>query len=449
MSQDSSSALPDSLTAWDAVAVIVGIVIGASVFRTPGLVAENAGSVEAVVLAWVLGAAVSVVGALCYAELATTYPHAGGDYHYFDRAYGEWVAFLFAWARLSVIQTGSIALLAFVFGDYASELLSLGPYSSSVYASAAVIALTGLNMSNVRFGKGTQQVLTLATVIGLLVLTWAGISGSGGAEAAVASAGSGGSSGTGSFGMAMVFVLLTYGGWNEAAFVSAELQDVRSNMARSLFLSIAVIATLYVLVNVAYLQGLGLEGMSGSDVVAADLMRTAWGETGATLLSLLVVCAALSSTNATIFTGARTNLALGRDFHFFRFLGRWDGRGQTPANALLVQGLVALALVGLGAATRQGFESMVDYTAPVFWLFFGLTGASLLVLRARDPDAERPFRVPFYPWTPLVFCAACVYMLWSSLAYTGVGAVIGAGILLLGVPLLLVRRRSSKAARPS
>jgi amino acid transporter len=158
---------------------------------------------------------------------------------------------------------------------------------------------------------------------------------------------------------------------------------------------------------------------------------------------LLVVAAALSSTNATIFTGARTSFALGRDFSFFRFLGRWKERSETPANALLVQGGIALLLVGVGAATRQGFEAMVDYTAPVFWLFFGLAGASLFVLRRMEPEVERPFQVPLYPLTPLLFCGACAYMLWSSIAYTGIGALLGVGVLLAGVPLLALRRSRS------
>jgi APA family basic amino acid/polyamine antiporter len=218
------------------------------------------------------------------------------------------------------------------------------------------------------------------------------------------------------------------------------VRDVRRNMTRGFFLSLGLIASLYLLVNWAYLQGLGLAGMSASDVVAADLMRAALGEPGAQLLSLLVVAAALSSTNATIFTGARTTFALGRDFSLFRVLGRWDDDSETPANALLVQGGIALALVGVGAATRQGFESMVDYTAPVFWLFFGLAGASLFVLRWTEPEVPRPFEVPLYPLTPLAFCAACGYMLWSSVAYTGMSALLGVGVLLAGVPLLLLRR---------
>jgi len=438
MNRSGDSTLASTLSSFDVVALTVGVVIGASVFKTPALVAGNTGSGLLMLLAWILGAGVSLVGALCYAELATAYPHAGGDYHYFQRAYGEWVAFLFAWARLVVIQTGSITLIAFVFGDYATQIWSLGPYSSSLYAAAAVLGLTGLNMAGVRQGKHVQRGLTIATIVGLVILVVAGFFLI--AEPATATAEPSSSSGTtGSFGMAMVFVLLTYGGWNEAAYLSAEVKDVRRNMTVGLFVSLGLIAALYLLVNWAYLYGLGLNGMGNSDVVAADLMRAALGEPGAQLLSLLVIAAALSSTNATIFTGARTSFALGRDFSLFRFLGHWEDDAETPANALLVQGGIALALVGVGAWTRQGFESMVDYTAPVFWLFFGLAGASILVLRWTEPEIPRPFTVPLYPLTPIAFCTACAYMLWSSLTYTGVGALLGVGVLLLGLPLLLLR----------
>lgn len=438
MSNPGDSTLASTLSSIDVIALTVGVVIGASVFKTPALVAGNTGSGVLMLLAWILGAGVSLVGALCYAELATAYPHAGGDYYYFQRAFGEWVAFLFAWARLVVIQTGSITLIAFVFGDYATEIWSFGTYSSSLYAAAAVIGLTGLNMAGVRQGKNVQRALTIATIIGLVILVVAGFFLIAEPAAATEEHSSSGGS-TGSFGMAMVFVLLTYGGWNEAAYLSAEVKDVRRDMTKGLFVSLGLIAALYLLVNWAYLYGLGLVDMGSSEVVAADLMRAALGEPGAQLLSLLVIAAALSSTNATIFTGARTSFALGRDFSLFRFLGHWEDDAETPANALLVQGGIALALVGVGAWTRQGFESMVDYTAPVFWLFFGLAGASLFVLRRTEPEISRPFKVPLYPLTPLAFCIACAYMLWSSLTYTGIGALLGVGVLLLGLPLLLLR----------
>lgn len=434
--------LPGTLSVLDVVALTVGVVVGASIFRTPSLVAQNAGDPVLTLLVWVLGGAVSIIGALCYAELASAYPHAGGDYHYFQRAFGDWMAFLFAWARLVVIQTGSIALLAFVFGDYASELWSLGTHSSSMYAAIAIVVLTATNVAGVRLGKTTQRALTAATVLGLLVIVGAGLFLA--PESTTASPPpSEGSMGSSQFGMAMVFVLLTYGGWNEAAYVSAELRNVKKNMIRALLISLGLITTLYLLVNWAYLNGLGLSGMSNTDAVAADLMRATLGETGAVILSVFVSVAALSSTNATIFTGARTNFALGRDSSLFSVLGVWNDRSDTPANALWVQGAVALALVGVGAATRQGFESMVDYTAPVFWLFFLATGISLFVLRRIEPDVSRPFSVPWYPLTPIAFCVASAYMLWSSLAYTGIGALLGAGVLLAGVPLLWFREKKS------
>ncbi len=438
MSDSSQARLASSLSTVDVVALTVGVVIGASVFETPALVAGNTGSGWAALLAWALGGGVSIIGALCYAELTTAYPHAGGDYFYFQRAFGGWLAFLFAWARLVVIQTGSIALLAFVFGDYATELWPIGAYSPSIYAALAVAGLTLLNALGVRQGKHVQRGLTVATIMGLLVLIGVGLFLV--PESAAQTAASGASEGqTGSFGMAMVFVLLTYGGWNEAAYLSAEVRDLRHDMTRGLFASLGLIAGLYLLVNWAYLQGLGLAGMAGSEVVAADLMRAALGEPGAKLISLLVVAAALSSTNATIFTGARTSFALGQDFRLFEFLGRWDEDAETPANALLVQGAVALGLVGVGAWTRQGFEAMVDYTAPVFWLFFGLAGTALFVLRRIEPETDRPFRVPLYPAVPLLFCAACAYMFWSSVAYAGTGALLGVGVLGLGIPLLALR----------
>ena len=439
-----------TLSLRDAVALTVGIVVGAGIFRTPSLVAANAGGEGAALLVWLAGGAVSLVGALCYAELTTTYPHAGGDYHYLTRAYGRPLAFLFAWSRIAVIQTGSVALLAFVFGDYASQLLRLGEHSPSIYAALVVVALTGLNVLGVRQGARTQNWLTAVEVLSLLTVIVAGLAlAASDAPAAAATrqapaAQDAGTSG-GALGLALVFVLLTYGGWNEAAYVSAEVSGPRRNVARALLLSIAVITGLYMLVNWAYLRGLGLEGVVGSEAVAADLMRRAAGERGAQFVSLLVAVSALTSANATVITGARTSYALGRDFRLFRLLGRWHERANTPTNALLVQGGIALALVVAGTLTRGGFATMVEYTAPVFWFFFLLTGLSLVVLRFREPEITRPFRVPLYPLTPLLFCAACVYMLQSSIAYAGAGALAGVTVLLTGVPVLLLARRRQLA----
>ncbi len=443
MPDSTETTLPDTLSVLDVVALVVGVVLGASIFSNPAPVAESMGSFWSILFVWGLGGVVSLIGAVCYAELASAYPHAGGDYHYFQRAFGDWMAFLFAWARLAVIQTGSIAFIAFVFGDYASQILSLGTYSSSLYAALAVVALTVLNVAGVRLGKTTQRTLTGATILGLLLIVGAGLFLAPESVAEGRASASNGSLSSSQIGGAMVFVLYTYGGWNEAAYVSAELRDVKRNMIRALLISIGLITSLYLLVNWAYLNALGVDGMITTDTVAADLMRVTLGEPGAIVLSLLVCVAALSSTNATIFTGARTNFALGRDTSLFSLLGVWNDRTDTPTNALWVQCGVTLALVGVGAVTRQGFQSMVDYTAPVFWLFFLATGVALFVLRHTESDVARPFQVPLYPLTPILFCLASGYMLWSSLAYTGVGALLGAGVLLIGIPLLWFRDDSS------
>jgi basic amino acid/polyamine antiporter, APA family len=337
---------------------------------------------------------------------------------------------------MSVIQTGSIALLAFIIGDYLTEIQPLGAYSAFLYAALVVILLTAINVLGLRFGTGTQRLLTTLEVAGLLLIVLVGFFFAPPIpDVPVVSSDTGGPAH--SLGLAMVFVLLTFGGWNEAAYISAELRTGPKGMVKALMLGILIIAAVYLLVNLAYLKGLGLSGMARSSALAGDLMRVSLGEGGVVLISLLVSISALTSANATIFTGARTNYALGRDFRVFRALGKWNAQASSPVNALLVQGFISLALLGLGLFTRKGFETIVEYTAPVFWFFFLMVGLSLFVLRSKEPFLERPFRVPFYPFTPLLFCLSSAYLLYSSLVYTGLGALVGIGVLLTGVLVLL------------
>ncbi len=427
-------ALPRAtLRARDAFAITIGIVVGAGIFRTPSLIAGVSGSEFVMLAAWVVGGLLSIVGALCYAELATTYPQAGGDYAYLRRAYGPRPAFLFAWARVSVIQTGSIALLCFIVGDYMGQLFDLGPWSSALYAAAAVALLTVVNWIGTRQGANVQTWLTIAEIVGVLVIVVAGLLF---APTDVAPVPGGG--GDTAIGLILVFVLLTYGGWNEAVYVTSEVRDAKRWMPRVLILSLIAIAALYVLVNLAYLRVLGLGGMAEHSAVAAEVMGRVFGPTGAVLMSAIVVAAALTSANATLITGARSVYAVGRDFPALGFIGRWDARSGTPRAAIVTQGVLALALVVLGAFARDGFEVAVEYTAPVFWLFFLLVGIALFVLRRRDPARPRPFRVPLYPVLPLLFCATSAYLLYSSLAYTGRGALVGVGVLAAGGLLLLL-----------
>jgi amino acid transporter len=414
------------------LAVMVGIVLGIGIFRLPPIVAANAATGTEFILFWVAGGAISLLGALCYAELATTWPDAGGEYQFLQKGFGPSVAFLFSWGRLAVIQTGSIALIAFILGDYASLVLNLGTYSSAFYAAVTVIILTGLNMMGTRYSRSAQNIVTTLVVLSLLVLIATGLL----ADTAVPLPDSSAASET-AWGAAMIFVLLTYGGWNETVYLSAEIKDVRKNMALVLAVGIGIITLIYTLVNYAYLSVLGLEGLQNSETVGAAFTEIVFGQNGGLIVAVIVIVASLSTANATIITGARTNYAMGRDFHALRYLGRWDGVNNTPANALLVQGLIALLLVFLGAFTEEAVSTMVDYTAPVFWFFLLLSVTTLFIFRNNGDGKDSSYRVPLYPFTPILFVIVCCYMLYSSLAFTGFGAFVGIGILLLGIPILL------------
>jgi amino acid transporter len=422
----------------DGVVLICGMVIGAGIFKAPSVVASNVDSNAAFIAAWVLGGVVSLCGALVYAELAARHPDTGGEYAFLSRGLGRGVAFVFAWARMTVIQTGAIAAVAFVFGDYASEMLRLGEKSSAVYASIGVVALTALNVVGTRESKTLQTIMQVLLFAGLAFIALAGfLAGAPPKPAAGPS--------TGTFGLAMIFVLLTYGGWNEAAYLSGEVRDARRNMIRILIGGILTVTLVYLLVNLGYLAALGLGGMRESKAVAADVVRLVAGDKGVIVLALIVCLAALTTMNAAIFTGARTNYALGRDYGAFRRLGSWRESGSTPANALILQGVIALVLVLASSVTPDGFTAMVAYTSPVFWTFFLLTAVTLFVFRRRSGEAPS-FRVPLYPVVPLVFCAVCVYMLYSSINYVrfavefGVAVFAGLAIMAAGIPLYFLVR---------
>ena len=441
----------------DAMAVVVGIVVGAGIYKSPSLVAMNSPGPGAMLGAWVLGGLLCLCGALAYAELAAAYPRVGGEYVYLSRAFGPAVGFLFVWARTAVIQTGSIAALAYIFGDYAARLVPLGPVGPMIYALAATVALTACNVLGLRTGKWTQNLLTAVKVAGVLAIAVVGFAAAPAAAApAGAPAGQGTGPGAAALGLAMVFVLYTFGGWNEAAYVAGELRDARRNSLRLLLGSVVLLTVLYLVINLAYLRVLGLEGMRGSGAVAADLMGRALGGSGAAAVSVLVAVSALGAMNGCIFTGARAVCALGGDFAVFRPLGRWHPALGTPAAAILVQSAVAVVLVilpGLGEGFRKalgsGFEAAVEYTAPVFWAFFLLTAVAVFVLRVKDPGVDRPFRVPLAPVTVGLFCLMCGWMLYSSLAYTGAGALVGVAVLAAGVPVYLVcRRRAAGQVTP-
>ena len=403
-----------ALSTFDAAMIVCGIVIGGGIFALPPLVASSAGSSAWMFAAWALGAVLTLVGSLCYAEMAATFPHAGGDYHFLTRAFGRDVSFFFGWARAAVITTGSTALHAYIFGDYASRVVSLGPSSAAIYAAAMVLLLTGLNILGLRESSRTQNIVTVLLIAGMALVAFGGfhtpIPAAPQPAAAVPAPAP-------LLGSALLFVLFAYGGWNEAAYVSAELRGGRRSIVTALISAIAVITILYLVFVAALQTGLGFDGLKASQAPAADVAEHAFGAFGRKLIASVVCLSVLASSNATMIVGARSNYALGLDWPMMSFLGRWDKSRDAPVAAFVAQGAITLALVILAAREASGVRAMVQFTAPVFWFFFLLSGIALLVLRRKYAHVARPFAVPLYPVLPLVFIGTCAFLLWSSLAY--------------------------------
>jgi basic amino acid/polyamine antiporter, APA family len=241
-------------------------------------------------------------------------------------------------------------------------------------------------------------------------------------------------------GYAMVFVLLAFGGWSEMATLSAEIKDPKQGMVKALVWSVIIITTLYLLANWALLRGLGAQGLAASNAPAADLMAAAFGPKAGLVLALAVAAAAITSINSTIIVGARTTFAAAAHRPAMAWLGQWDSTRDIPKNAIIGQSIIAIGLVGLGAV-YQGFSTLVDYTAPVYWLFLFASGLALIILRHKSADTKRPFKVPFYPVLPILFALSSLAMLVSSLNYVKAGALFGLGVLAVGLGVSVFAKR--------
>jgi len=433
---------PGNVSMLHGVAFIVGIVVGIGIFKSPQEVAHNVANESVFIAIWIAGGLITLIGALVYAELGSAYPSDGGEYHFLARAFGRPVALLFAWARVSVLQTGIIAAVAFVYGDYAQALVPLGPMGPAIHAALALAVLTLVNLFGTPQGRGFQMALTAMSVTAIVAVVIAGLS-----HAAAHTTATPAPAGGTALGLALVFVLFTYGGWSEAAYLSGDMRDNRRNIMRALVMATGIITVIYILMNLAYLNVLGLDGIRKSNAVGADAVRRVAGAYGEVALALLICCAALGALNGSIFTGARLYRAVGNDLPALQRFGLGTTHRGSPTAAFLTQSMVAMALIVFGAMTRDGFRAMVYYTAPVFWLFLLLVGISYFVLRHRDPERARPFRVPLYPLTPALHCLTCGFLLYSSLAHTGLGALLGVIVLLIGAPLVWLAMPRAPARR--
>ncbi len=391
--------------------------------------------------AWVIGGVLSLCAALCYGELAARFPKNGGDYVFMTQAYGPMWGFVFGWTKLLINNTGTLAILAFVFAEHCVIALGIQAGWVKPLASAAIVALTAANIRGLNWGRIIQNSLTVCKLLALLLIVVLGLWVSKGSTAnftpvlpdaeplSVLS----------TFGLAMIFVLWAYGGWEEVAGVAEEMENPQKTFPRAVALGLLTVTLLYLLINSIYLYYLPLPVMQKTDLVAAGTMEQIAPGLGIRIVAFMVMASTLGALNGFILTGGRFVMAVGRDHHLFRKLGEVSDKQGTPAFALVFTSLIALVLIW-----TKTLNSIVQYTAAVTYLFFVGIGVSLILFRRRYPHSPTTFRVPGYPITPIIFMVLYAALATNAFFAKPEEAALGVGIAILGLAVFFWSKARSK-----
>jgi len=415
---------------------VIGGIIGAGIFRTPGAVAQRVPSSAAALGAWILGGAIALLGAFCFAELGQRRPKAGGGYVYLREAWGPLPAFLYGWGLLLVIATGAIAAVAVTFASYALALGGLPDRFTVPVAVAAIILLSAVNYVGVKPAAVTQNVFTLLKLVALAALIICGLSAGpyhppptaqpSNTEVGSLFAG---------IGAALTPILFTYGGWQQTNFIAEEIVDPERTLPRAIVLGVTGVVIVYLLANLGYLRVLGHAGLAASTAPAADLMRVRLGPLGGSLIAAGIAVSSFGFLNLVILVTPRVFQAMAADGLFFSRLAELHPVYRTPTAAILLQASWAVVLTLTGT-----FAQLVDYVAFGDWIFFGLTAAAVFRYRGRDGgggsgQASGSFRIPGHPWTTGLFVLSAAYVVISSVLASPRNALIGSGLLALGLPV--------------
>jgi basic amino acid/polyamine antiporter, APA family len=442
LSNAAGPTLARRLGPFDATMIVMGGIIGAGIFVNPSVVARQVHTPLLVIAAWVIGGAIALVGAFVYAELAVLRPRVGGQYAYLRDAYHPIVAFLYGWTLLLVVQTGGMAGAAIIFGRYFRELTGFGVPEQAV-AAVTLAILTIVNCLGVRSGSNVQNALMLTKLAAIALLIGVGfvlLAPASPAPAPVVE--SGGATGLAT---AMVPVLFAYGGWQTASFVSGEMRNPRRDLPRGLLIGVIAVIALYLAVTYVCLRALGVDGLAATSTPASEVMRRALGDRGARLIALGIAISTVGFLSQSILTAPRVYYAMALDGVFFRAVGRLDPRTRVPVTAIVLQGVWAAIIALTGK-----YDQILNYVESIDVLFFGLTGASLLIFRARARRAnvaqDEMVRVPWHPFTTLVFVAACWAVSATTIVQYPRNAGIGVAILLAGVLVYQVWRKPAPRA---
>jgi basic amino acid/polyamine antiporter, APA family len=432
-SDEKTLTLARRLGPFDATMIVMGGIIGAGIFVNPSVVARQVHTPALVLGAWVIGGAIALIGAFVYAELAALRPNVGGQYAYLRDAYHPIVAFLYGWTLLLVVQTGGMAGAAIVFGRYFHELSGIG-VSEQLVAAATLGILTIVNCLGVRAGSNVQSALMLTKLAAIAFLIGVGFliahpAAPVGSTGDILPQSSGGMIGLAT---AMVPVLFAYGGWQTASFVSGEMRNPQRDLPRGLLIGVIGVITLYLAVTFVCVRVLGVDGLAATSTPASEVMRRALGERGGRLIALGIAVSTVGFLSQSVLTAPRVYYAMARDGVFFRAVGTLDPRTRVPVVAIVLQGAWAAVIALTGK-----YDQILNYVVSIDVLFFGLTGASLLVFRARQRasgEAEgKHVRVPLHPVTTMVFVAACWAVSLTTIVQYPQNAGVGLVILLIGV----------------
>jgi len=442
-----SQALARRLGPFDATMIVMGGIIGAGIFMNPSVVARQVTTPFLILLVWAMGGLIALTAAFIWAELAALRPEVGGQYAYLREAYHPLIAFLYGWGLLLVIQTGGMAAVAITFARYFLELTNLR-VADWLVAVLALASLTVINCLGVRAGGTVQSLLMVLKIVAIVALIACGLflaGGEGTQEINSFPSANGGGSTTftlyssrqilpflTTIGAAMVPVLFAYGGWQTATFVSAEIREPRKNLPRALILGVAGVVLLYLLVNFVCVRALGVSGLANTTTPASDVMRLALGSTGARLIAAGIAISTLGFLSQGMLTAPRVYFAMAEDGLFFKSVGRLNPRTRVPILAIVIQGLLAIAI-----ALSAGYERILNYVVSVDFIFFGATALCIFVFRRRAvaPNTERRItRVPGHPVTTAVFIAVCWLVVINTVYRYPKNTLIGLIILLAGVP---------------
>jgi APA family basic amino acid/polyamine antiporter len=414
-------------------AIVIGTIIGSGIFLVPHDVAQQVGSVEALMLVWIIGGALSLAGSLSLAELGTANPAAGGIYVYLRDAYGKLFAFLYGWALLLVINSGSIATLAVAFGIYSTTFVPLSPLEQKLVAVGAVTLLTLVNVLGVRKGAAVQTIFSLAKLAGLAVIMGAALFSRHFVPVQATQALPALQTTASSFGVALIGVLWAYEGWHMLSFAAGEVKNPSRVLPRSYLVGTLVVIAVYLGANLAYLHVLPLPALAEHQRVAAKTMEVLAGPRGATFVAALILCSIFGAINGTVLGGPRAYFAMARDGVFFPSVGRVHPRYATPAAALLIQGAWSVLLASTGT-----YKQLYTYVIFTGWLFYAAAAFAVIIMRRKHPNLERPYRVWGYPAVPITFTAAALTIVANALARSPKESGIGLILVLAGVPIFLI-----------